>query len=140
MLSVTFKKLVLVLTTFALVTKASKKDNDIILNRTLYIHYLLCFCKNKKNKLQALINSYGKINAMTLAYALELSYKVCQTNIKAQKINGSTFKIFEMVLASFEVEDKFKKAYFFQETFLLANTSVKIVLGMLFFIFSNANI
>ena len=45
-----------------------------------------------------------------------------------------------MVLASFQMKNKFRKAQFFQEMFLLANLSVKIVLEMRFFIFSNADI
>lgn len=45
-----------------------------------------------------------------------------------------------MVLASFQIEDKLGKARFFQETFLLADINVEMVLGMLFLIFSNANV
>ena len=45
-----------------------------------------------------------------------------------------------MVLANFQVEDKFGKARFFQETFSLANISVEVVLSMLFLILSNANV
>ena len=45
-----------------------------------------------------------------------------------------------MILASFEVEDKLRKAWFFQETFLLADISMEVVLGMPFLTFSNADI
>lgn len=45
-----------------------------------------------------------------------------------------------MALASFEVEDKFEKARFFQETFPMANISVQIILVMLFPAFSNADV
>ena len=45
-----------------------------------------------------------------------------------------------MVLASFQVEDKLERARFFQESFLLIDTSVKVMLGMPFLTFSNANI
>ena len=47
--------------------------------------------------------------------------------------------MFEMVLSSFKIKDKLKNARFFQKTFLLANLSIKMVLKMLFFIFSNVN-
>ena len=77
---------------------------------------------------------------MTPAYILELGFKVRQTNVEAQKINGSTFKTFKMVLASFLIEDKLERARFFRKTFLLADISVKMVLGMLFLTISNANI
>ena len=55
-------------------------------------------------------------------------------------IDGSTLQIFEMVLASFLVKDKLGRARFFQKTFLLADTSMKVVLGMLFLTFRNADI
>lgn len=48
--------------------------------------------------------------------------------------------MFEIVLARFQVKDKFERARFFQETFLLANISMEIVLGMLFLTLSNVNI
>ena len=38
---------------------------------------------------------------MTLGYASQLSLKVYFINIKAQKIDNSTYKMFRMVLASF---------------------------------------
>lgn len=60
------------------------KEDEIILARVLYIYYPLRFCKDKNNKLQALINSSSKINNITPAYALKLDFRVCQTNIRAQ--------------------------------------------------------
>lgn len=63
--------------TFILVTNASKKDNDIVLDRILYIHYLLHFCKDKKNKVQAFINFGDKVNVMISEYVLKLGLKIC---------------------------------------------------------------
>ena len=62
------------------------------------------------------------------------------TNVRAQKIDGSILETFGMVLASFQMEDKLKRAQFFQETFLLADLSIKMVLWMSFLTFSNANV
>ena len=76
---------------------------------------------------------------MTLVYALKLGFQVSCTNIKAQKIDGSIFKTFEIVLASFQMEDKLGKAWFFLETFLLADTSIEMMLKMSFLNFRNAN-
>lgn len=45
-----------------------------------------------------------------------------------------------MVITSFQIKDKFKKANFFPKTFLIANISIKVVLKIFFFIFNNANI
>ena len=55
-------------------------------------------------------------------------------------IDGSTLESFEMVLASFQVEDKLGRARFSQKTVLLADISVKVVLEMLFLTLSNADI
>ena len=69
-----------------------------------------------------------------------MGLKVHFTNIRAQKINGSTLKTFEMVLANSQVENTFGKARFFQETFLIADISAEIVLGILFLTLSNADV
>ena len=45
-----------------------------------------------------------------------------------------------MVIGNFQVEYKLGRARFFQELFLLAETSIEVVLGILFFTFSNTNI
>ena len=45
-----------------------------------------------------------------------------------------------MILASFQVEDKLKRARFFQETFLVANTSIEVILGIPFLALSNADV
>ena len=45
-----------------------------------------------------------------------------------------------MVLASFQVEDTLRRARFFQETFLLVDLSIEVVLGMPFLFLSNADI
>ena len=50
---------------------------------------------------QALIDSRNKVSNIILAYASKLSLKVYPINVRAQKIDGSILKIFEMVLASF---------------------------------------
>lgn len=44
-----------------------------------------------------------------------------------------------MVLASFQVNNKLDWFRFFQETFLVTNTSVAVILGMLFLILSNVD-
>ena len=77
---------------------------------------------------------------MTPAYASRLDLWVYHTNIRAQTIDGSTLETFEMVLASFQVKDKLGRTRFFQETFLLADISMEVVLGMPFLTLSNADV
>lgn len=119
-------------------TEVSKK-NEVVLKRVPYIHYLLHFRKDIV-KVKTLLDFGSKINTMMPAFALKLGLKVRPTNFGAQKIDGSIFKTFEIVLASFQVKDKLGKARFFQETFLLADISVEVGLEMPFFTLSNTDI
>ena len=75
---------------------------------------------------------------MTLAYAKQLGFQIQRIDIGAKKIVGLLLRTFGMVIAGFQVEDKLGKARFFQELFLLAETSMEVVLEMPFLILSNA--
>ena len=77
---------------------------------------------------------------MNPAYIKKLGLKTRKTNIRAQKIDSSTFKTFEMMIANFQIEDKVARSRFFQKTFLVANTKFKVILGMLFLKFSSTNV
>ena len=123
--------------TIVSVTKASMEDTSLA--RVPCIHYLVRFRKDS-SQIQALLDSRSKVNAINPAYASRLDLRVHHINIRAQKIDGSTFETFGMVLASFQVEDKLGRIRFFQETFLLADISTEVVLGMPFFTFSNADV
>ena len=133
------KKLVSVMSTSASVTGANKKTQEVILDRVPYIHYPVQFRKYKE-VIRALIGSGSKVNAIALAYASKLGLWIQVTDVKAQKIDGSLLQTFQIIITGFQVEDKLGRARFFQESFLLAKTSMKVVLGMLFLTFSNANI
>ena len=80
------------------------------------------------------------LNPMTSLYASKLGFWVQRTDVGAQKIDGSTLETFGIVLTSFQVEDKLRKAQFFQETLLLANINAEIVLDMLFLTLSNVDV
>ena len=77
---------------------------------------------------------------MNLPYASRLGLRVYRTDIRAQKIESSTLEIFGMVLASFQMEDKLGSIWFVQETFLLADISTRLVLGISFLTLSNADV
>ena len=51
--------------------------------------------------IKALIDLDSKVNAMTPAYILKLDLNVYHTDVRAQKIDGSTLGIFGMEVASF---------------------------------------
>ncbi len=44
-----------------------------------------------------------------------------------------------MILARFSLQDSLGRVWFFEKTFLLADTSMEVVLGMLFLALSNAD-
>lgn len=77
---------------------------------------------------------------MTLAYATKLGLKIWFTNNRAQKIDGFTLERFEIVLASFQIKHKLKRARFFQKTVFVLNTNIMVILSMLSFILSNSDI
>lgn len=45
-----------------------------------------------------------------------------------------------MMLANFQLKNKQQKTRFFQESFLMANIAIKVVIGMLFLTFSKIEI
>lgn len=76
---------------------------------------------------------------MTPAYASTLGLRVRKTDIETKKIDESPLETFGMVIARFSLQDKLGRARFFQETFLLANTSMEVILGMPFLTLSGAD-
>ena len=111
----------------------------IVLDQVLYIYYPVQFQKDKAT-IQALINSGSKFNMITPAYAKQLGLWSQKTDIGAQKTDGSSLDTFRIVIAGFQVIDKLDKTRFFQEIFLLADTTMEVILEMLFLTLSNANI
>ena len=93
-----------------------------------------------KAQVQALINSRSEINAIYLTFAKQLGFPIRPTDIVAQKIDGTMLDTYRMVVAAFSVLDKANQVKFFEESFLEANLSPKIVLEMLFLILSDTNV
>ena len=77
---------------------------------------------------------------MTLAYVAQLGLKVQKINVGAPKINKSLLKIYDILIAVFQIFDKLGHSHFFQETFILAKISIKVVFGIPFLILSNADV
>lgn len=51
-------------------TEANKKNNEVALTYIPYINYPIRFQKDNKNKMQVLINSGSKVNAITVMPAV----------------------------------------------------------------------
>ena len=90
--------------------------------------------------MRALIDSGSKVNAIHLAYATKLDLYAGKIDVGAQKIDGSHLEIFRIVIADYLVKNKLERVQFFQGTYLLANISLEVVLGMSFFTLNKADI
>ena len=103
------KKLVLVSTTPMLVTNGGEK---VVLKGIPCIHYPFQFQEGQE-QVRSLLNSGSEVNAMNLALIQKLGLHIQKTNVGAQKIDGSFFEIFGMVITDFQIEDKVDKPRFF---------------------------
>ena len=131
------KKLVSVSATSTSVTGAREEA----LERVPCIHYPVQFKKDtSKAQVQALIDSGSEVNAIHPTFAKQLGLPIRPTDVGAQKIDGTTLDTHGMVVAAFSVEDKANRVRFFEETFLVANVSPEVVLGMPFLTLSNADV
>lgn len=77
---------------------------------------------------------------MTPAYIAKLGLTTWKTIVKAEKIDGSLLETYGMTLAIFLIQDNLKKIWFFEETFLLANTNIEKGLKMSFLLLDNVDV
>ena len=127
------KRVVAVLATS---TSMIKKKTEEDLKQIPCIWYPVIF----KNQTEALLDSTTKVNAMSQAFIQQLSLKICKTNVRAQKINGTILETYEMVVSTFYVLDKDGRRRFFEENFLLADVKPDLVLKILFLTMNNTNV
>ena len=88
----------------------------------------------------ALFDLGSGVNTVHLAFAKELGFPIRPTDVGVQKNDSTMLETYEMVVAAFSVEDKANQVRFFEETFLVANISLEVVLGMLFLTLSGADV
>ena len=79
------------------------------MDRVFCICYPIWFQKSEV-QVQALFDFGSEVNTMTLGYASKLGLKIRLTNVGVWKIDSSILKTFEMILASFQVEDTLGRA------------------------------
>ena len=79
------KKLVSVSATSTFMTGAGEKA----LERVLCIYYPVQFKDTSEVQVQALINSESEVNAIHPTFAKQLGLFIRQTDVRAQKINGT---------------------------------------------------
>ncbi len=77
---------------------------------------------------------------MTPTFAAKLGLSTRPIGVGYHKIDGSLLATYGMDVAAFSLQESLRKVRFFNETFMLADIGMKVVLGMLFLAFSNADI
>ncbi len=76
---------------------------------------------------------------MTLVYTAKLGFTTQKTCIRVKKIVSLPQETYSRTLTRLSLQDSLKKVWFFEETFLLAEISMEIVLKMPILALSNAN-
>ena len=112
---------------------AESKNEYPNLVQVLCIQYPINFWK-KSVSVSALFDLGSKVNTIHPTLTRKLKLPVRPTDVGAQKIDGIMLDTFEMVVIAFSVTNKANQVRFFEETFLVANVSPKVVFGMLFLI------
>lgn len=67
-----------------------------------------------------------------LTYTANLSLPIWKTNIRAKKIDELKLVTYEMVIARFSIQDKLKRIWFLEKTFLVADISMESILKISF--------
>ena len=88
----------------------------------------------------ALFDSSSKVNAIHPTFARELRLPIRSTDVGAQKIDGIMLDTFGIVVVAFSVTDKTNQVRFFEKTFLMANVSLEVILGISFLTLSDADV
>ena len=81
------------------------------------IYYPVQFQEGQKQEdqrqIRVLLDSGSEINAINPAFAWKLGLYIQKNNVGAQKIDSSALKIFRIIIADFQVEDKNGRPRFF---------------------------
>ncbi len=112
------------------------KKTEEELERVPCIRYPVTF----KDQTEALLDSRSEVNIISQAFAQQLGLKIRKTNVGAQKIDVTTLETYGIVVFTFSVSDKDGRERFFKESFLLADVSPDIVLGMPFLTMSHVDV
>ena len=87
-----------------------------------------------------MVNSRNDVNTIHPTFAKQLGLLIRPTDVGTQKINGTALDTHKIIVAGFLVVDKANRVKFFEETFLMANISPKVVFEIPFFILRGADV
>ena len=105
----------------------------------LCIRYSITF-RRKSVSVLALFDLGSEVNTIHLTLVRKPGLLIRPINIGAQKIDDTKLDIFGTVVTAFSMTDKANRVKFFKETFLVANVSLEVVLGMFFLTLNGANV
>ena len=88
----------------------------------------------------ALFDLGSKVNTIHPVFIERLGLVIQTINVGAQKIHSTISETYRMVVAAFLVTDQASRVKFFEKTFPIANVSLDVVFGMLFFILNGADV
>ena len=128
------------LVSFLAISTSMTGAREEALERVPCIYYPVQFKGTNETQVQALIDSGSKVNAIHPSFAKQLGLPIRLIDFGAQKIDGTTLDTYGMVVAAFLKINKANQVRFFEETFLVANVSSEVVLGMLFLTLSDADV
>lgn len=77
---------------------------------------------------------------MQPSFVRRLGFCIHKTNIGAQRIDGNRLEIFVIIIAFLSIDNKNGKFCFFEKTFLLANISMNVALGIFFLTVNNVKV
>lgn len=77
---------------------------------------------------------------MIPAYTAKLGLSTRKTSVRAQIINGLPLETYGVASARISIQNSLGRVWFFEKTFLLADTSIEVVLRICFLSLNNADV
>ena len=116
------------------------------LEQVTYIQYPIAFQggiiqdSSAPDLMSIFLDLGSQVNAIYPTFAKKLDLVVRSTNNGIQKIDGTTFETYGIVIIALLVIDQANKVTFFEKTFLVANDSPDVVFGMPYFTLIGADV
>lgn len=117
-------------------TSMTEKTERQELEWVFFILYPVIF----KDHTEASQDLRSTINTINQTFAFKQDLKIWKTNVDAQKIDIITLETYKIVVSNFSIPDKDNKKRFFEESVLLTDINLDILLKILFLIMTNADV
>lgn len=115
-------------------------ENIVGLQKIQQIFYNRYLIRLQEKEVKDLIVSNSKINAISATYTESQGLGIWESIIMAQKIDKSILATYKIVLAVYFRKNKLRQVWLFEKTLIVADISIKVILRILFFLLSNADV